>query len=99
MDGASTECAHRGPDLRIRLPRRQLRHDGYAVIGAGGRESWEIAPNPLRAGATGPEPIARTENLQVARHGFDPAVEVWQVELLVRRVEVIVWQAESHHHA
>src|ERR1035437_3738431 len=39
------------------------------------------------------------ENLQVARHGFDAAIEVRQVELLVGRVQVVVGESETHHDA
>ncbi len=39
------------------------------------------------------------EDLQVAGDGPDAAVEVWQVELLVGRVQIIVGKSEAHHHA
>src|ERR1700690_4186102 len=39
------------------------------------------------------------ENLQVSGDGFDAAVEVRQVELLVRRVQIVVGESEAHHDA
>src|ERR1019366_1696271 len=44
-------------------------------------------------------PSLRAQNFQVPRHGFDPAEEVRQVELLVGRVQVVVRQPEAHHDA
>jgi hypothetical protein len=37
--------------------------------------------------------------LEEAADGFDPVVEVGDVELLVGGVQVVVRQAETHHHA
>ena len=39
------------------------------------------------------------EPLEEEDDGFDAAIKIRDVELLVRRVQVIVWQAESHHYA
>src|SRR3974390_1632163 len=39
------------------------------------------------------------QQLQVARHGLDPAEEIRQVEFFVGGMQVVVRQAESHHDA
>src|SRR2546425_1872964 len=59
-------------------------------------------------GTTGtvPEPEADTAFSRRSTHlfeeqtdGLDAAVEIWDVELLVGSVQIVIWQAEAHHHA
>src|SRR5437667_2474972 len=59
-------------------------------------------------GTTGtvPEPEADTAFSCRSAHlfeeqtdGLDAAVEIWDVELLVGSVQIVIWQAEAHHHA
>src|SRR5439155_24189879 len=55
---------------------------------------------------TVPEPEADTAFSCRSAHlfeeqtdGLDAAVEIWDVELLVGSVQIVIWQAEAHHHA
>src|SRR5436853_7826630 len=59
-------------------------------------------------GTTGtvPEPEADTAFSCRSAHlfeeqtdGLDAAVEIGDVELLVGSVQIVIWQAEAHHHA
>src|SRR6266852_3709815 len=42
---------------------------------------------------------SRSQLLKEPNDRLNPAIEVWYVKLLVGRVQVVVGQAEAHHHA
>ena len=54
----------------------------------------QLGSRPRASGLAG-----SAQPLQEEDDGFDPAVEVGDVELLVGGVQVIVGEAEAHHHA
>src|SRR5579871_1474263 len=67
-----------------------------------GRNLRSQSPHPKLARFASLGWGTRSECLQFfeeAADGFDPAVEVRDVELLVGSVEIIVGEAEAHHHA
>src|SRR6185369_4855356 len=53
----------------------------------------DVSASRSNSGALRPEPLEEEDN------GFDAPIKIGDVEFFVRRVQVVVWQAESHHYA
>jgi hypothetical protein len=66
--------------------------------------NWEAAHRPIGQQALAPTPNDEDRRLspqllEEQADGLNPAIEVRNMELLIRRAQVAVGEAEAHHHA
>src|SRR5438034_4084854 len=43
--------------------------------------------------------VLATQLLKKQTDRFNPPIEIGNMKLLIRRVQIVIWQAEAHHHA
>src|SRR3954466_15573826 len=61
--------------------------------------SWKARKMRLRHDSAAARKGLLTQLLHKPNDRFDPPIEIRNVELLIRGVQVIVRQSEAHHHA
>src|SRR5712671_4727875 len=104
LPGSALCCTHIAADawfLGKGRTRRENRESTIIVSRGNGRHNRDqrILDKLLRLLRSFLSTLFSSQLLEEQADGLNPVVEVWDMKLLVGSVEIVVREAESHHHA